>query len=120
MSAPAALGDRASVLGRLLIVAAIGELIADKLPFTPSRLEAPGLLGRLIAGGYAGWRISEGDASQILAVASGALAAAAGAVLGYRSRHSIVERLGVPDLLVALGEDALAIGIVTSLRRARG
>jgi hypothetical protein len=43
----------------------------------------------------------------------------AGAVIGYRSRRYIVERLGVPALLVALAEDALVIGIIASLYRPR-
>jgi uncharacterized membrane protein len=119
-AAPAALGVQSSGLGRLLIVPAIGELIADKLPSTPSRLAPPGLIARLVAGGYAGWRVSDGDSSRILAIASGALAAAAAAVIGYHTRRYIVERLGVPDLPVALAEDALTLWIVVSLGRARG
>lgn len=119
-AAPAALGARSSGLGRLLIIPAIGELIADKLPSTPSRLEPSGLIARLLAGGYAGWRVSEGDRTRIVAVATGALAAVAGAFIGYNSRHYIVRRLGIPDLPVALAEDALTIAIVVSLGRASG
>ena len=116
-AAPAALGARSSGLGRLLIVPAIGELIADKLPSTPSRLAPQGLVARLLAGGYAGWRVSGGDSSRILAVATGALAAVTSAFLGYHTRRYIVEHLGVPDLAVALAEDALTMGIVLALAR---
>ena len=38
---------------RVLVAGAVGELIADKLPNTPSRLEPPGIAGRLVLGALA-------------------------------------------------------------------
>src|SRR5688572_20451823 len=54
-------GRLASPWGRRLIpAAALGELVADKLPGVPSRLSPPGLAARVVAGAVAGaalaWR----------------------------------------------------------------
>ena len=119
MAAPVALSGRRRILARLLILSAIGEIVADKLPFVPSRLTGPPLVGRMLAGGFAGWRVTGADtnASRVAGALCGALAAATGAALGYASRRYIVKRLRVPDLPVAIAEDALAIGIVVYLSR---
>src|SRR5215471_893137 len=43
-----------SVAAYALAVFAIGELIADKLPMTPSRTKPPSLIFRLLTGGLSG------------------------------------------------------------------
>src|ERR687898_267758 len=39
---------------RILTVLAIGEALADKLPFSPDRTSVPGLVGRMASGGLVG------------------------------------------------------------------
>src|ERR1700724_4250729 len=38
----------------IFILLAVGELIADQLPSTPSRTAPPGLIGRIVMGGLCG------------------------------------------------------------------
>jgi uncharacterized membrane protein len=90
---------------------ALAELIADKLPFTPARTKPGGLLARIITGGLCGAAlcITAGE-SLILGAILGAVGAVAGAFAGYELRHRLVTKRNAPDLLVALIEDAVAIG----------
>jgi uncharacterized membrane protein len=102
-SAPAALALRAGPLNaprRVVLVAACGELLADKLPSTPSRLEPRGLGGRLLSSAIAG-RIVAGPRG----AATGAAAALIGAVAGNRARNTLV------GPLTAYAEDGLAIAL---------
>lgn len=89
---------------RLLNTAAIGELIADKLPFTPARTTPLPYLGRVGAGAVCG---------SVVAGATGALAgagaAAAATLVGYQCRRLASRRMSAT--LVALLEDAVAIGV---------
>ena len=89
-----------------------GELIGDKLPMTPSRLERGPKMGRFIIGGLAGAAVAV-DAGRPWA--AGALAGIAGAGLGayggYHLRRWLGAASGVPDPVIAIGEDAAAIGI---------
>jgi uncharacterized membrane protein len=99
-------------------VAAAGELVGDKLPMTPSRLAPPALLARLASGATAGGTLAaRNGASRML----GAVAGAAGA-LGFAAgcafvRRAVVRRTGLPDPIVALGEDAIAIAAALALTR---
>jgi len=95
----------------LLAAAALGELIADKLPFTPNRTAVGPFLGRLVTGALAGGALATGHGGSL---AGGAVAGAAGAIVGtfggYRARTGLVRALGTPDYVVALLEDAVAVG----------
>lgn len=94
----------------LFTVLAIGELIADKLPKTPSR-KAPGpFIGRIVTGALSGAAL--GAASQGLAggLVAGALGAVAGTLGGYEFRARLVKAIGGKDLPIALLEDIIAIG----------
>jgi uncharacterized membrane protein len=101
-------GRSPSWLRAAATLAAAGELVGDKLPQAPSRLQRPGLLARLVAGGASGVvlaRRSGASAQGILS--SGALAAAAawaGAQAGSRWRARAGSRAGA-DLPGALAED---------------
>ena len=90
---------------------ALAELIADKLPFTPARTKAGGLLARIVTGGLSGAAlcVTAGE-SVILGAVLGAVGAMAGAFAGYELRHRLVTKRNAPDLLIALIEDAVAIG----------
>ena len=99
----------ASPAGALALgLAAAGEVVADKLPFVPSRLEPLPLAGRIVLGGTAGAlaSLAEGRTSD-----SGALVGSAGALLGSLAGYALRTKrlLPLPPLVVALGEDALGI-----------
>ncbi|HEY6392654.1 MAG TPA: DUF4126 family protein [Bryobacteraceae bacterium] len=95
----------------ILTALALAELVADKLPFTPARTKLGGLVARIVTGGLCGAAlcITAGE-SLILGAILGAIGAVAGTFAGYELRHRLVTKRNVPDLVVALIEDAAAIG----------
>ncbi len=95
---------------------AIGEAIGDKLPTVPSRLTPGPLGGRIVFGAFAGASIGSeyrADSAVALGAVLGGSAALAGSFAGARARIHITSRYGLPDVSVALVEDALALGIAT-------
>jgi uncharacterized membrane protein len=96
------------VAGTLTKLAA-GELLADKLPFTPSRLTAKPLAARIVSGAVCGAAICaySGESVKDGAVLGG-LGALAGSIAGYQLRRKL--RQDFPDLGVAVAEDLIAIG----------
>jgi uncharacterized membrane protein len=102
-----------SALARYILLAAmLGELVADKLPFTPARTGAGPFTARIVTGAFAGAALAMGvGASTALGVVAGALGAVVGALGGYRARTGLVRALAVPDFPVALAEDLVAVGI---------
>jgi uncharacterized membrane protein len=94
----------------ILTLLAATELVADKLPKTPNRTAAPGLIARMVTGGIAGACIAVAGAQgvfpgAVLGVAGGLV----GTFVGYHARTQMVKRLGVRDLYVALVEDLVAV-----------
>jgi uncharacterized membrane protein len=101
-----------------LTLAANGEMIADKLPFTPSRIARPALYGRLLMGGIVGAVVAhEARQSTALGALSGIAGATTGAYAGYAARHTLGQLTGFPDFVWAVSEDALALGLGLSLIR---
>jgi uncharacterized membrane protein len=104
-----------------IIKLAAGELLADKLPFTPKRISAGPLAARIASGAACGATVSflakESPKQGALLGGAGALAGAFG---GYYARRSFSRKY--PDLAVALVEDAIAIalgfGILRQVTRA--
>jgi uncharacterized membrane protein len=95
----------------IFILLAIGELIADQIPSTPSRTAPPGLIARIVTGGLCGAGIAAAG-TQSLAVGAilGIVGALIGAFGGHRARTGLVKALKVPDLVIATLEDVVAIG----------
>ncbi len=108
-SAPLALmGSTAAVA--VFTVLALGELVIDKLPSTPNRTRLVGLIGRGVLGGLSGASVAASGAQSIaLGAVLGVAGAIAGAFAGYEVRTCLVRALKVPDLVIALLEDAVAI-----------
>jgi uncharacterized membrane protein len=95
----------------LFSLGAVGELISDKLPKTPSRLKQPGFSVRIVTGGLCGLLLANASSfSSIAGALLGAAGAIAGSYLGYFARHRITENFPIPDLPVALLEDVICIG----------
>ncbi len=93
-------------------IAAAGELVGDKLPMTPSRLERGPLFGRLVIGSVAGAAIAKQAGQPWLGGAiAGASGAAVGAFAGYHLRRALGRATRLPDPLFGAAEDAFAIGL---------
>jgi uncharacterized membrane protein len=91
-------------------ILAIGELIADKLPKTPSR-KAPGpFIVRVLFGAMCGAELGAQSDSLLGGLAAGAIGAAAGTLGGYEARMRLVRATGGKDFPIALLEDAIAVG----------
>ena len=97
----------------LLVMAAAGELVVDKLPSTPSRLEPPGISGRLAMGALAASLFAQTrQAPWLPAAAIGASSAAIAAKIGHDVRARLAQQ--VPDAAVAVIEDELALGLAVA------
>jgi uncharacterized membrane protein len=94
----------------ILTLLAVVELIADKLPQTPSRTSPPGLIARVVTGGLTGACVMAAAGQGVfLGVVLGALGGIAGCFAGYQTRTRIVQARGTPDIYVAIVEDLVAI-----------
>lgn len=90
---------------------ALGELIADKLPFIPRRTQAGPLGARIVFGAICGAALSiSGGAAPWIGAILGCVGGVAGAFAGYQYRHQLSRRAKVPDFLLALLEDVVAVG----------
>ena len=104
----------------VLTVFALGELVTDQLPSTPSRTVPVQFGARILTGALSGAAIGAGSGGTLLV---GALFGAVGAVLGTLGGRALRGRLASAfgsDPPAAFIEDALAIGgailIVVALR----
>jgi uncharacterized membrane protein len=97
-------------LSKALTLAQLGELIGDKLPTTPSRTAWPPVLGRAVSGGLVGAAafVSEGRHAATGAIL-GSSAAVAAAFAGESLRALVMERIGLPDPVVAVAEDTVVL-----------
>lgn len=91
-------------------VLAIGELIADKLPKTPSRKTPVPFIGRIVIGALCGAAVGAPSQAFIGGLLAGVLGAVAGTLGGYEFRSRLVKATGGNDLPIALLEDAIAVG----------
>ncbi|MEO8591757.1 MAG: DUF4126 family protein [Candidatus Solibacter sp.] len=90
-------------------VLAIGELINDKLPKTPSRKAPAAFAARVASGALCGAAIGAASDSLAAGLAAGVVGAVLGTLGGYEARRSLVKATGGRDLPVALLEDAVAV-----------
>lgn len=90
---------------------AVAELTADKLPMTPSRLSIGPLIARIFSGAFAASAVAIGlHYSIMIAIALGGVGALAGAFGGYYARRALTKGCNLPDIIVALSEDLVALG----------
>ena len=93
----------------IFTVAAIGELINDKLPKTPSRKAPPQFATRIVSGALCGAALGASSQSLTGGLLAGALGALAGTLGGAEFRSGLVKATGGRDLPIALLEDAIAV-----------
>ncbi|WP_420148067.1 DUF4126 family protein [Spirosoma sp.] len=103
LAAPAA----TTVLG----IMAGGELVGDKLPNAPDRIAQPQVWGRIASGALSGAALTEADGHDATYGATlGAIGATIGSFAFFYLRQWLTHDKDLPDPLVALAEDVLAVG----------
>ncbi len=115
MSGPAVLAARGQVSGRpraALLLAAVGELGADKSSLAVDRTQIPALIGRVGSGAYTGNAV----AGPVGALVAG-FSAGAGTYSTWRIRKLVVTATGLPDPVVAAGEDILCYAAAAAATR---
>ena len=102
-----------------LAAMAVGELVADKLPFMPSRLSPPVLALRLVSGAFAGATLARRHKRSVVGPALvGAAAALVSSFALYSVRRFATQRLRIPNILVGFLEDALVANVGMRLTEA--
>lgn len=126
MTAPAALawaahfgwlnlsGSWAAFLGNvwarwILTILALGELVTDQLPSTPSRTVPVQFGTRIVVGAFCGAAVALAGGSWIVGLVAGAVGAVVGTLGGRAARARLAAAFG-SDRPAALIEDAVAIG----------
>jgi uncharacterized membrane protein len=99
--------------GRIAPLVALGEFAADKHPAIPPRSDPPLLLGRVLSGAIAGRALAGARGAGV-----GAAGAAATTHASERLRGMIGQRTGIPDALIGLAEDVVAVGLAVHATRA--
>jgi uncharacterized membrane protein len=94
----------------ILTVLAVGELVTDQLPKTPSRTTPVQFGARLVTGGFAGAVIGTAWGYTWGGLGAGVIGAVLGTLGGYEARKRLVAANGGRDLPIALLEDAVAVG----------
>jgi uncharacterized membrane protein len=95
---------------------AVAELVADKLPSTPTRTAPPGLIARIVLGGLSGAAVAAaGGQWFVLGAVLGVVGGIVGAFAGYEVRTRLVKAFKGPDLVIAVLEDLVAIGGALSI-----
>jgi uncharacterized membrane protein len=93
-------------------VLALGELIADKLPWIPKRTAPAPLLARFLTGGLCGASLcAAAGQSLVVGALNGGIWAGVGAFLAYQIRKRLVSNLHIKDFIVAICEDLVAIAL---------
>lgn len=103
-------------VSRLLVLAELGEIVADKLPFVPNRTDPLPLLGRILWGGAAGAAaFAEAKKSALLGAAIAAQAAVISTNISFRLRAALSKK--IPGPVAGLVGDAAVILLGYALLR---
>jgi len=98
----------AAVTPWIFTVLAVGELITDQLPRTPSRKVPLQFGGRIISGGLSGATIGAAGGVLVAGLVLGVIGAVLGTLGGYEVRMRLARLFG-RDLPAALIEDFVAV-----------
>ncbi|MGB9070993.1 MAG: DUF4126 family protein [Candidatus Acidiferrales bacterium] len=98
------------ITAAIFTLAAVGEIVNDKLPKTPPRTAPPSIVIRMVMGAFAAATLSVGTGGSLwIGALLGAIGALIGTFGGYYVRTGVVKALHSPDWPIALIEDAVAI-----------
>jgi uncharacterized membrane protein len=92
----------------IFTVLALGELVNDKLPKTPSRKTPPQFIARIVSGGLVGATVGAASEMLVPGIILGVVGAVAGTLGGAAVRGKLAALLG-SDTPAALLEDGFAI-----------
>lgn len=98
-------------------LAAAGELAVDKHPSAPDRIQPSSLVARAAAGAAVG-SVVAGRNRQLIGALTGAGCALAGTYAGWFLRREAGRVTQLPDIALALAEDALAVSMAKRLSSA--
>ena len=92
-------------------ILAAGELIGDKLPFTPNRTEPGGLIGRGVAGALVGAALASTQGKKYYAAGAGIgmLSALVSTYVFYLLRKKLTDNTLLPGAYWGVMEDVLAV-----------
>jgi uncharacterized membrane protein len=93
----------------ILTLAAIGEIVNDKRPTTPSRTIPPQFITRVVTGAFSGAALGLSHDALLGGLVAGAIGAVIGTLGGAAFRGALAKAFG-KDLPAALIEDAIAVG----------
>jgi len=99
----------ATVTSWILSLLALGELVTDKLPTTPSRKIPIQFGARIVTGALSGAALAAPTGGWIAGVVAGIIGAIVGTLAGAELRGRLSRMVG-NDLPIALLEDVVAIG----------
>ncbi len=99
-----------------LNVLAGGEIIGDKIPGAPDRTAPAVFAGRIVTGTASGAFLSQAEGAEIpTGAAAGGIGTVVGTLVFFQLRRWLNHDLGLPDPIVALAEDVLAISLGWSI-----
>jgi uncharacterized membrane protein len=93
----------------VLTVLALGELVTDQLPKTPSRTTAVQFLARLAAGAFSGAVIGTAWGYTFGGLGAGMVGAVLGTLGGFQARTRLAAATGGRDRPLGLAEDVVAV-----------
>lgn len=95
----------------ILLAGMLAELATDKLPRTPNRTALGPFVARVLTGALTGAAVTGGVGRSLAAGAVlGGLGGIVGTFGGFKARTGLVRGLKVPDYVVAIAEDIVAVG----------
>jgi uncharacterized membrane protein len=104
---------------KTMAVMAIGEMVADKLPFIPKRTSVFPLMTRAVSGALSATAFTKArKRSAVLGALIGSLAAVGASYGAYKLRKVVGDKTHLPDTIVAVAEDALVAACGFALLRA--
>lgn len=100
--------QRGGAVGILGAVVAVGEYVADAMPWIPARTKLPSIILRPVMGFAAGHILAGSTGGDgLIGGIGGVIGALAGTYGGYQARLWLIERIG--SVAAALSEDAIAL-----------
>ncbi len=97
-------------------IAALGELVGDKLPQIPSRTALAPFVGRVASGALCGAAVVElGALNPWFGAACGALGGGVSTIGMFRARRRAGQVSGIKDPYLGVVEDVLAIAIAATI-----